>query len=140
MTEEQYAKHVRLSRYSELKKDLGRISNSLLAARDRSTNVSPNMSGMPSSHGAKDNAQNVIEIIDMEREWKKAKETVFSEYQFLLDCINTLEDQTERTFVWDYYVFDMSIVETANEINYSDRSVYRIRDSALDNIIIKDGG
>ncbi len=81
-------------------------------------------------------------IDGIERQIKSLKMQIPLQVEAIREACGQLESEEERTVIVMYYIGGFHMDEIAEAINYSMRSVYRIRRSALEHLdpIVKGGG
>lgn len=96
--------------------------------RDRLTNITPHLTGMPGGGGLPKGMEDAFAAIS-ELEEKQAKKCV--EYAAILnraqDILNGIENRSMRTFVMMKYMFETPDAEIRKELNMTRRGFDRAR-------------
>lgn len=105
------------------------------AWKELATNVgSSNLSGMPKnpSKALSPMANAICKALDLEMEINREEISLQEKKVFLLDIIETMENYDYQTILIKRYFEHLSWINVANQMFYSIRWIYKLHDSALE--------
>lgn len=95
----------------------------------------PSLTDMPKGGKPIDTADLIIKLVELKERYFDKLMDVTETHEKILDALDVLQD-TERNVIRLRYIKGMTIRETAEELMYSERQVYRLQKSALKKIIV----
>ena len=126
-----------LGRYLEEKKAVMRLYARADAIQARVTSITGKLSDMPRSESP--NPQRMREelavAMDLEAEAAKMQEYLKDLRSEIWETLSLLDDPVERDALASRYLDDLSWSEIAELFHYSEATIYRIRQRAMDHIL-----
>ena len=124
-----------LKRYKKNIACVDRLEEKLALLDERIKSVkSPNLSGMPRGGTPVTTSELLSDKIDLEKRIERLKAKSKRLRDEILDEIDSLEDPRHCEVLESYFIDRMSIGEIAEEMGYSDRYVYDLYKSAIEDL------
>lgn len=127
-----------LGRYRHNMGKIDRLSDRLKILDQRITGVrSPNLSGMPRGGTPVTTADLIGDKIELEARIKRLQNKGVQYRREILEPIDDLSDETFAEILENYYIRCLTIEEIADQLQYSERHVWRLFSQAIEEIEIE---
>ncbi len=124
-----------LRAYIIAKKECEKIEQELKELESRLYSPkAPSLDGMPKASGVTGMDDLIIKYLDLQRKYKTRLGKMFQIFDEIDDEINSLPS-AERYVIRCRFVLGLTVRQTAEEANYSERQVMRLQKMALSKLI-----
>ena len=108
------------------------LTDKIAVLRSKAEKITTSYQDAPSFGGFEDHRQKVIaEMVDLEREYEKARVQCRNKLKEIRFVINLLENFQEKIVLEMRYLNYYDWQEIAIQLNYSERMIYKLHGSAL---------
>lgn len=127
-----------LSRYKKHERRMNRLQAEIEEIRMLKMYPSSGSSGMPRGTDLRDLSDYAADLQDLEEELYQEYVRRIKDYKEINYVIQNLPDQDEKDALFYIYIKGFSVWQTGDKMGYSERQIRRIRDKALEKIMIKE--
>lgn len=131
MTNEQYQKHQILKQYNALREAREKATIDYCSALTKLTRVTQNISPLPGGHGSESTYdERVFELVEKHKKIRDINNHLMSINYSIINLSNKLE----CFVIGEFYIRNRKISDIACILGKSKRTIFRIRNEALDHI------